>query len=93
MTFDMPGTVSESGQLREIAEGAPKTTAATVRQALIDAAMALERHEQRAGDAARIIEEALALRVSEMDSQSRSTDIDRKVKAAMRAAVERLRRG
>ena len=62
-----------------------------MRGALLAAAKALEAKERAIIDAAAILDEALALRVSQMDSHSRATEIDAKVKAAVRSALLKLR--
>ena len=91
MTFELPVAVSTSAELRDIEQNAPNVTPKAIRAALVKAAAELEQWEKRAADAIRYLEEAQSLRVSQMDSHSRSTDIDRQVKAAMKDAVARLR--
>ncbi len=80
-----------SAELRTLEQDAPNVTPKAIRAALVKAAAELELHEKRRDDAIRYLEEAMALKVSAMDSQSRSFEIDRQVKAAMRDAVNRLR--
>ena len=92
MGFALPAEkFSLSESLRDLEQNAPNVTPKAVRAALVDAASALEQHEQRRDDAIRYLEEALALKASAMDSQSRALEIDRQVKNAMRDAVSRLR--
>lgn len=91
MTFEFPAAVSTAAELRDLEQNAPNVTPKTIRAALASAATLLELHEQRATDAARILDEALALKTSQMDSQSRAHEIDRAIKNAMVQAVARLR--
>ncbi len=94
MTFELTTSVprgTTSTELRELEQDAPNVTPKAIRAALVKAAAELEQHEKRRDDAIRYLEEAMALKVSAMDSQSRSLEIDRQVKCAMRDAVARLR--
>lgn len=94
MTFELTTSVprgTTSSELRELEQDAPNVTPKAIRAALVKAAAELEQHEKRRDDAIRYLEEAMALKVSAMDSQSRSFEIDRQVKNAMRDAVNRLR--
>jgi hypothetical protein len=92
VTFEAPiaGPVT-SAELRDIEQSAPKTTPQAIRAALVRAAGELEEWERRAADAAKLLEEAQALRIGQMDSHSRATEIDRRVKQAMAEAVQKLR--
>jgi hypothetical protein len=91
MTFELPANITTSAELRDLEQNAPNVTPKGVRAALVSAAKLIEVHENKAADAARIIEEALRLRVSQMDSPSRAIEIDRAVKNAMNQALVRLR--
>jgi hypothetical protein len=92
VTFEAPiaGPVT-SAELRDIEQSAPKTTPQAIRAALVRAAGELEEWERRAADAVKLLEEAQALRIGQMDSHSRATEIDRRVKQAMAEAVQKLR--
>lgn len=92
MTFESPiiGPVT-SAELRDIEQAAPKTTPQAIRSAMVRAAGEIEEWERRATDAVKLLEEAQALRIGQMDSHSRATEIDRRVKQAMAEAVVRLR--
>lgn len=90
MTFELPDQVSTASELRELEQNAPKTTPKELRTALVNAAKALERHESAASDVIRILEEALRLKIGQMDSHSRTQDVERAIKAAMLQAVARL---
>jgi hypothetical protein len=91
MTFELPTAISTAAELRDLEQNAPNVTPKAIRAALVKAAAELEQHEKRAADAIRYLEEAMALRVGQMDSHSRATEVDRQVKAAMKDAVARLR--
>lgn len=90
MTFELPPNVSTSAELRELEQNAPNVTPKSIRAALVSAAKALESHEKASQDVVRILEEAMRLKVGQMDSQSRAHEVERAVKAAMIQAVARL---
>jgi hypothetical protein len=91
MTFELPAIVSTSQELRDLEQNAPNVTPKAIRAALLNAARVIEDHERRRADAVRILEEALGLRVSQMDSQSRAIEVDRAIKNAMNQAIFRLK--
>lgn len=94
MTFEVPELEPvSSASLREIEQGAPKTTPAAIRNALARAAAELDAHERLERDVVLILEEALRLKVGQMDSHSRVQDVERAVKNAMMQAVARLQNG
>ena len=92
MTFDLPTVVSTSAELRDLEQNAPNVTPKGIRAALVSAAKLIEGHEHKAVDAVRILEEALRLRISVMDSPSRVSEVENSIKSAMVQAVERLKR-
>lgn len=92
MTFEVsPPSDVTSTSLRELEQSAPNVTPKAIRAALVQAAKELEDHESTAAYCVRLLEEALSLKVSVMDSQSRAHEIDRRVKQAIGEAVTRLR--
>lgn len=93
MTFELPAHLTTSAELRDLEQNAPNVTPKSIRAALVSAAKIIEDHEKRASDAVRIIEEALRLKVGQMDSHSRVQDVERSIKAAMIQAVARLTNG
>ena len=92
MTFELPTTGSTAAELRDLEQNAPNVTPKGVRAALVSAAKQLEAHEHRSIDAIRILEEALRLRISVMDSPSRVSEVESAIKNAMVQAAERLKR-
>ena len=90
MTFELPAVVSTATELRDLEQNAPNVTPKSIRAALVSAAKIIEDHEKRRSDAVRILEEALRLKVGQMDSQSRAIEVERAIKSAMLQAVARL---
>jgi hypothetical protein len=83
MTFELPESVTTATQLRELEQNAPKTTPKEIRAALLSAAQQLERWEKLGTDAARQLEEAANLRISEMATTSRVSEIQSGVRSTM----------
>lgn len=90
MTFELPAHLSTSAELRDLEQNAPNVTPKSIRAALVSAAKLIEDHEKRRSDAVRILEEALRMKVGQMDSQSRAIEVERSIKSAMLQAVARL---
>ena len=91
MTFELPAVVSTSAELRDLEQSAPNVTPKAIRAALVNAARVIEDHENRRADAVRILEEALRMKVGQMDSQSRAMEVEGAIKGAMIQAVARLK--
>lgn len=90
MTFELPAHLTTSAELRDLEQNAPNVTPKSIRAALVSAAKLIEDHEKRRSDAVRILEEALRMKVGQMDSQSRAIEVERSIKSAMLQAVARL---
>lgn len=98
MTFELPeryalmdSSPTTSASLRDLEQNAPNVTPKVIRAALVQAAQKLEDWERKSADVVAMLEEALTLRVGQMDSQSKAIEVDRQVKNAMTRAVELLR--
>lgn len=92
MSFQLPANrPTTAASLRELELNAPKTTAKEVREALLQAAQKLEDWERLAQDAARQLEEAANIRISEMASTSAVNEIQRGVKSTLLELARRFR--
>lgn len=92
MSFALPTERTDiATTLRDLEQNCSKTTPLNLRAALIDAAKALEGWQRTAEDCARMLEEAQALRVGQMDSHARVDEIARQIKRAMSDAAIKLR--
>lgn len=92
MTFELPDKPgATSHELRELEQGAPNVTPKAIRSALLRAAQELEKREKSASDALCVLEEVQALKVSAMDSQSRSHEINTRIAGAIKSAIVSLR--
>jgi len=77
--------------LRDLEQNCPSVTPKAVRAALVTAAKALEDWQRTAEDCIRMLEEAQALRVGQMDSPARVDEVARQIKRAMSDAAVKLR--
>jgi hypothetical protein len=77
--------------LRDLEQSCPRTTPTNVKAALVTAAKELEDWKSTAEDCVKMLEEAHALRVGQMDSHSRVDEIARQIKRAMSDAALKLR--
>lgn len=77
--------------LRELEACAPNPTPKNIRAVMIQAATELEAHQRLFEDAARELDEAAALRVGQMDSQSRADEMARQVRMTMVDLARRMR--
>jgi hypothetical protein len=83
MTFELPESATTAAQLRDLEQNAPKTTPKEIRAALLSAAQQLERWEKLGAGAARQLEEAANVRISQMATTSRVDEIQRGVQSTM----------
>lgn len=92
MSFELPDKPgATSSELRELEQSAPNVTPKAIRSALMRAAQELEKREKSMADALRVLEEAKSIKVSAMDSQSRSHEINVRVSGAINSAIVSLR--
>lgn len=77
--------------LRELEQNCPRPVSREIRAAMLQAAQKLEDWQRTAEDCARMLEEAQALRVGQMDSHARVDEIARQIKRAMADAAVKLR--
>jgi hypothetical protein len=92
MSFAMPVEIEDTvATLRELEQNAPRQTSREIRTAMIQAAKELEDWQNLAADCIRRLDEAMALRVGQMDSDSRAHEVQRQVKATMSDITARLR--
>lgn len=77
--------------LRELEQNAPRPTSKDIRDAMINAAQALEDWRSTAEDCVKMLEEAQALRAGMMASESQHDEVQRQIKRAMSDAAVRLR--
>lgn len=84
-------TIITADQLRQIHEGAPKTTPSTVREAISSAADELDRWHHFAANAAMTLEHAANLRIGQMDSHSRVDDVHAQIRNALVSVAQQCR--
>ena len=84
MTFELPPEATNTATLlRELEANAPNPTPKNIRAAMIQAAQELECWQKVAVDAARQLEEAANIRISQMATTSKVEEIQRGVKSTM----------
>jgi hypothetical protein len=82
--FALPAERTDTASvLRELEANAPKTTPREIRAALIRAAQELEACKKLHEDAARQLEEAANVRISQMATTSKVDEIQRGVRSTM----------
>jgi hypothetical protein len=90
--FALPAERTDTATiLRDLEQSAPNPTPKNIRAAMIQAAKELEDWQHTAQDCIRMLKEAQALRVGQMDSPSRMDEIARQIKRAMADAAVKLR--
>ncbi len=84
MSFEMPEVRTDTAALlRELEASAPNTIGQQIRAAMLQAAQELESWSKLGVDAARQLEEAANVRISQMATGSRVDEIQRGVKSTM----------
>lgn len=92
MTFTLPVAPADvASYLRELEANAPKTTQREIRDALIAAAQDIETSRKVREDAARVLDEAATVRISQMATTSQADEIQRGVKRTLIEVAARLR--
>lgn len=92
MNFAMPVLPADTAALlRELEQNAPRQTSREIRTVMIQAAKELEDWNALAVDSIRRLEEAMALRVGQMDSHSRADEVQRQVRLTMSDLAARLK--
>lgn len=90
--FALPADRTDTASLlRELEQTAPNPVPKAIRAAMIQGAQELDDWKHLAEDCVRMLEEAQALRVGQMDSHSRVDEIARAIKRAMSDTAARLR--
>lgn len=84
MTFELPTELKDTTTLlRELEASAPNHTPKAIRAAMIQAAQELESWHKLGQDAARQLEEAANVRISQMASTSRVVEIQNGVRSTL----------
>lgn len=84
MTFELPTDSKDTATLlRELEQSAPNPTPKAIRAAMIQAAQELESWKKLGQDAARQLEEAANVRISEMATTSAVNEVQRGVRSTM----------
>jgi hypothetical protein len=92
MTFELPPERTDTATLlRELEANAPNPVPKAIRAAMIQAAQELEAWRKLGQDAARQLEEAANVRISQMSTTSQADEIQRGVKRTMLDLAQRLR--
>lgn len=92
MNFEVPTIpVDTATYLRDLEQSAPKTIPRDIRAALIQASRELDAWKLVGEQVARAIEEAANVRISEMASTSRVSEIQRGIQQTLRECASRLR--
>lgn len=92
MSFELPQRSADlAAQLRDLEQNAPRPTSKEIREALAQAAQAIDEWESLAETIARELDEVANIRISEMASTSAVSEIQRGVKRTLVDAARRLR--
>lgn len=88
MTFQMPADNTDTASvLRDLEPQAPKN----IKSIMIKAAQELEDYKSLCDDVANLLTESSALKIGQMDSQSRADEITTIIKNSVAGAIDRLR--
>lgn len=88
MGFELPAVIVDiPTALREAETDAP----AKLKPLLIQAAQEMELNARNAASAVAVLDEAMALRIGVMDSQSRADEVSSAMRRAMESAADKLR--
>lgn len=84
MTFELPAERKDTAALlRDLEQNAPNTVGKAIRAAMLQAAQELESWQKLGTDAARQLEEAANVRISQMATTSRVDEVQRGVRSTM----------
>lgn len=93
MSFELPQRSADlAAQLRDLEQNAPRPTSKEIREALAQAAQAIDEWESLAETIARELDEVANIRISEMASTSAVSEIQRGIKCTLVEAARRLRK-
>ncbi len=91
MTFELPVRDDTATKLRELEESAPNPVPKAIRAVMIQAAQELEAWSHMAEDCARIIEECVNVRYSQMATTSSVEEQQRGIRNSLNEVARRLR--